>query len=80
MLLFENRPGKFGDEECLAVLYMLEELGYRLFAPNLNPPQGERFRVELIPLTAKTRNQHAQYPNLFACHSTELERIEKAAG
>ena len=80
MLLFENRPGKFGEEECLAVLYMLEELGYRLFAPNLNPPQGERFRVELIPLTAKTRNQHAQHPNLFACHSTELERIEKAAG
>ena len=79
MILFENRPARFGDEECLAVLVMLEELDYHLFAPNLLSNADGQCQVELIKLTAQTRDDHAEFLNLFACHASDLERLEATA-
>lgn len=80
MILFENRPARFGDEKCLAVLVMLEELGYHLFAPNLLSNADGQCQVELIKVTAETRDDHSEFLNLFACHSSDLERLETVTG
>ena len=78
MLLFENRAQRFGGNECLAVLVMLEEIGYQLFAPNLISSTAGQHQVELIRITADTRKDHAEYPNLFACHSSDTGRLMEA--
>jgi FkbM family methyltransferase len=80
MILFENRPARFGDDACLAVLVMLEELGYHLFAPNLLSNADGQCQVELIKVTAETRDDHAEFLNLFACHSSDLGRMEAVTG
>lgn len=72
MILFENRTKHFGDDNCLQVLFMLEEMGYKLFAPHLVHISDQENQVEFIPLTAGTRSNFAEYPNLFACHLSEL--------
>ena len=79
MLLFENRPSKFGGKECMAVLFMLEQIGYSLFAPQLSPSRGETCQLDLVSISAETRREHARHPNLFACHSTKLDQIKKVA-
>ena len=75
MILFENRTKRFGDDNCLEVLFMLEEMGYKLFAPHLVHISDQENQVEFIPLTADTRSNFAEYPNLFACHLNELNNM-----
>lgn len=77
MLIFENRAHLFGEEKCATVLTMLEEIGYRLFALRLHPSTNNPQKVELIGITAETRNANADCANLFACHPGTMKHLRE---
>jgi FkbM family methyltransferase len=78
MLIFENRAQRFGDDECVAVLIILEKIGYQLYAPRLVLSSKENHQVELIKINAETRRNYSECPNLFACHISDMNQLRTA--
>ena len=75
MLIFENRAHLFGEVKCTPVLTMLEEIGYQLYALRLQSPTNNLQKIELIEVTAETRNVHSDCENLFACHARDMKHL-----
>jgi len=75
MLIFENRAHLFGEVKCTTVLTMLEEIEYQLYALRLQSPTNSHQKIELIEVTAETRNVHSDCENLFACHASDMKHL-----